>query len=197
MRVRTLSAALAAALLLPAAARATTYKVDPEHTTVAFEVRHLFTSVEGRFRRFHGTIEFDPAHPEATRVEGAIEAASIDTNNEKRDKHLRSADFFDVAKHPEIRFVSTGVSDVDAAKKKGKLHGKLTIHGVEKPIVLDVKYLGTGKDPWGNVRGGFEARGEINRKDFGLTWNETLETGGLLVGDEVTIRINAEGLVED
>lgn len=193
LRLSKLPWAMGLALMVAAVpARATSYKVDPAHTSVSFKIRHLFTEVDGRFTDFSGSIEFDPSDPAKTRVAGEIKAASIDTNNEKRDKHLRAPDFFDVGKHPTITFTSTKVSDVDAAKKKGKLHGKLTMHGVEKPIVLDVVYLGSGKDPWGNAKAGFKATTTIDRKDFGLTWNETLETGGLLVGDEVSIEINVE-----
>lgn len=190
-----LLATLAVALLAPTSASAASYKVDADHTTVAFQVRHLFTNVQGRFDRFEGTIEFDPAKPEATKVEGTIDAASINTNVEQRDKHLRSDDFFDVEKFPKISFVSTGTAAIDASKKSGKLQGKLTIRGVEKPVTLDVTYLGAGKDPWGNQRAGFSAHTTIDRKDFGLAWNETLESGGLLVGDEVKISIDAEGIL--
>jgi polyisoprenoid-binding protein YceI len=181
--------------LLPATAGAITYSVDPDHTTVAFKVRHLFTAVQGRFDRFEGTITFDPAKPEETKVQGAIEAASINTNVAERDKHLRSDDFFDVAKYPKILFTSTKAAQIDPTKKNGKLEGKLTIHGVEKAVVLDVTYLGAAKDPWGNQRAGFSAHTKINRKDFGLAWNETLESGGLLVGDEIQIEIDAEGMI--
>jgi polyisoprenoid-binding protein YceI len=180
---------------LASSAGATGWKVDQPHTTVGFSISHLFTSVQGRFDRFEGTIAFDPAKPEATTVKGAIEVASINTNNEKRDKHLRSADFFDVVKYPKIVFESTGMKDVDG--KRGKLEGNLTIRGITKPVVLDVVYRGQGADPWGNVRAGFQAKVSIDRKDYGLTWNETLETGGLLVGDEVEIVINVEGLLTD
>jgi len=189
--------AVLVALALPAWAGAATYAVDKDHTSVAFKVRHLFTSVVGHFGEFSGTIELDPAAPAAASVRGEIAATSIDTNNAKRDEHLRSADFFDVAKHPSIAFVSTKVSDVDPAAKTAKLHGNLTMHGVTKPVVLDVAYLGTGKDPWGNVRGGFTATTTVTRKDFGLSWNETLETGGVLVGEEVEIEINVEGLLQE
>lgn len=192
---RSMIAAWTATLLLPGLAAATAYKVDPDHTNVAFRVRHLFTAVQGRFDRFEGTIDFDPAKPEETKVEGWIDAKSINTNVQERDKHLRSDDFFDVAKYPKITFVSSKPPQIDASKKSGKLEGVLTIHGVEKPVVLDVTYLGAAKDPWGNLRAGFSARTTINRKDFGLSWNETLETGGLLVGDEVQIEIDAEGMV--
>jgi polyisoprenoid-binding protein YceI len=181
------------ALALPAAAAV--WKVDPAHTNVGFSVSHLFTSVQGRFDRFDGTIEFDPANPQATKVKGTIEAASINTNHEKRDAHLRSGDFFDVEKFPTLSFESTGIRDLNG--KRGKLDGKLTIHGVTHPVVLDVEFLGQGADPWGNVRAGFRATLEINRKDYGLNWNEILETGGVLVGDEVEIRIDAEGLLAE
>jgi polyisoprenoid-binding protein YceI len=162
---------------------------------VGFSVSHLFTSVQGRFDRFSGSIEFDPDQPEQTVVRGSIEASSINTNNEKRDKHLRSSDFFDVEKYPTLDFESTGIRNI--AGKKGKLEGKLTIHGVTRSVVLDVTFKGQGSDPWGNVRAGFAATLNINRKDYGLNWNQVLETGGFLVGDEVEIRIDAEGLLED
>jgi len=178
-------------------AHAVTYKVDRDHTSITFRVRHLFTQVSGRFDRFDGTITFDPAHPQQVKVEGSIDVASINTNVEERDKDLRSKRFFDAETYPKITFVSTGVSDVDMAKKTGKLAGKLSIHGVEKPVVLEVSYLGEGKDPWGNRKAGFSAQMKINRKDFGLTWNETLESGGVLVGDDVQIEIQAEGMVAE
>lgn len=184
----------ALALGLAATAHATTWKVDGAHTTVGFSVSHLFTSVHGRFDRFEGTIEFDPDDPEAAVVRGTIEAASINTNNEKRDRHLRSSDFFHVEKYPTLRFESTGVRDV--AGRRGKLEGQLTIRGVTRPVVIDAAFLGQGSDPWGNVRAGFTATLKIDRKDYGLNWNELLETGGWLVGNEVEIRIDAEGLIE-
>jgi polyisoprenoid-binding protein YceI len=181
------------AVSLPVAALAGTYKVDPQHSSVTFSIRHLFSKVNGRFDKFQGTINVDPANPTTAKAEGSIDVASINTNVEKRDNHLRSKDFFDVEKYPKITFVSTKVTDVDAEKKTGKLHGKLKIHGVEKDVVLDVAYLGEGSDPWGNKKAGFTATTTINRKDFGLNWNETLETGGVLVGDEVQIEIAVEG----
>jgi len=184
------------ALCLPAVSLAGTYKIDPQHTSVSFSVRHLFSKVKGRFDKFEGSIELDPANPTTAKAQGSIDVASINTNVEKRDQHLKSKDFFDVEKFPKITFVSTKVTDVDPAKKTGKLHGKLQIHGVEKDVVLDVSYLGEGSDPWGNKKAGFTATTVINRKDFGLNWNETLETGGFLVGDEVEIEISAEGDVQ-
>ncbi len=190
------------ALVLAAAAltgfatssQAAKWKVDASHTHVGFSVTHLFTSVHGRFDGFEGEIEFDPENPEATVVRGTIDARTVNTNRAKRDKHLRSADFFDVEKYPTLRFESTGVSDVSGGR--GKLSGNLTIHGVTRPVVLDVRYLGQGSDPWGNVRAGFKASLTISRKDYGLNWNELLETGGLLVGDEVEIQIDVEVMLE-
>jgi polyisoprenoid-binding protein YceI len=168
--------------------------VDQSHTTVGFSVSHIFTSVQGRFDRFDGTIVFDPEKPESAIVRATVEAASINTNNTKRDKHLRSDDFFDVEKHPMASFESTsGVTGMKG--NSGKLAGNLTIHGVTKPVVFDVTFRGQGKDPWGNVRAGFAASLNINRKTYGLNWNEVLETGGLLVGEEVEIRIDVEGIL--
>jgi polyisoprenoid-binding protein YceI len=183
------------AVLSPGTSRATTYKVDPSHTTVGFKIRHLFTNVTGRFDTFEGKIEFDMATPEATSVEGTIQAASINTSNEKRDNHLRGADFFATDTYPTITFKSTAVTDIDAKKKTAKLQGTLNMHGVEKEVVLDVAFLGSAKDPWGNTRAGFTATTTINRKDFGVNWNETLDSGGLLIGEEVAVEINVEGLV--
>lgn len=188
--------AVVGTIALPVASSAARYRIDPAHTSVVFRVRHLFTSVAGRFTKFDGTIDFDPKHPEKTRVEGWIDAASIDTNNEKRDKHLRSEDFFHVSKYPKITFSSTGVRDIDRKRLTGKLEGQLTIRGATRPVVLDVSFLGEGTDPWGNRRAGFHAETTIDRTEFGLKWNEVLETGGFLVGDEVRIEIDAEGLPE-
>lgn len=193
MRKRVYGSLVMLALLVPAISRAGTYKIDPQHTSVTFSIRHLFSKVQGRFDKFDGQIVFDPANPATAKAEGSIDVASINTNVEKRDQHLRSKDFFDVETFPKITFTSTKVTDVDPQKKTGKLHGKLKIHGVEKDVVLDVAYLGEGSDPWGNKKAGFSATTKINRKDFGLNWNEALETGGVLVGDEVEIEISAEG----
>jgi polyisoprenoid-binding protein YceI len=196
--MRTLvTGALALAVALAGDARATTYAVDPAHTSVNFRVKHLFTYVDGRFSTFDGSIAFDPDAPEKTTVSGTIDVASIDTNVEKRDNHLRSADFFDVEKHSKLAFQSTKVTDVDAKAGTAKLHGNLTIKDVTKPVVLDAKFLGAATDPWGNKKAGFSGTTTINRKDFGLGWNQALETGGFLVGDEVEIRIDVEGDVKD
>ena len=192
-RISAMVVCAALAIGVPVAAPADTYVIDKDHTGVTFQIRHLFTKVNGRFDTFEGKVDFDPTKPEQTKVEGTIETKSINTNVEKRDDHLRSDAFFDVEKYPTITFASTKVTDVDAKALSGKLHGNLTVRGVEKPVVLDVQFLGQGKDPWGNEKAGFTATTKINRKDFGLNWNETVETGGLLVGDEVEIEISAEG----
>lgn len=173
---------------------AATYKLDDTHTTVGFKIRHLFSWVQGTFNQYEGTFDYEPGNPAAWKVEATIQAASIDTRTEKRDTHLRSADFFDVEKFPTITFKSTEVTDATA--ESAKVHGLLNIHGIEKPIVLDLQIYGVGKDPWGNTRAGFTAIAKIDRKDFGLTWNELLETGQVLVGEEVFITIDVEGLLQ-
>jgi len=194
MRMRSWAPAalVAATLLVPAGSHAASYKIDESHTSVGFRVRHLFTSVEGRFKEFGGTIEFDPEKPEEAKVQGTIETKTIDTNVADRDEHLRSPDFFNVAEHPQIKFESTKVSDVSADKKTGKVHGNLTIHGVTKPVVLDAEFHGVGADPWGNKKAGFSARTTIDRRDYGLTWNKALEAGNVLVGNDVEVRLDVE-----
>ena len=197
MRARMFVWMAVAALGIGAPALAETYVVDPAHTSVLFHVRHLFTSVTGRFQAFDGTIVYDEKNPAKTEVQGSIDAASINTNVEKRDNHLRSADFFNVAQYPKLTFQSSGVTDLDTSGRKGKMAGTLTLHGVARPVVLDVSFLGKGKDPGGKERAGFHGTTTINRKDFGLTWNTALESGGLLVGDEVTIDLDVEGVREE
>lgn len=172
-------------------ASATTYKIDADHSTVGFKIRHLIGKVSGRFDRYQGTFVYEKGNPKVWKTEATIEAASINTNTPKRDDHLRSPDFFDVQKFPTLQFISTKVTDVKG--DKAKLHGNLTIHGVTRPVVLDFEFLGEGKDPWGNELGSALATVTINRKDYGLTWNEAIETGGVLVGDEVEITLEIEG----
>ena len=178
--------------LWPSLTWAAVYKVDLDHTTVSFKVRHLFSKVQGLFNQFEGTIDYEPGKPEVWKASGTIDAASINTNVPQRDKHLRSADFFDVEKYPTISFKSTKVTN--ATETNAKLECLLTIHGVEKPVTLDLEIRGVGKDPWGNTRAGFTVTTKIDRKDFGLNWNEALETGGVLVGDEVEITLEVEGI---
>ena len=180
--------------LWPSLSWAAVYKVDPDHTTVSFKVRHLFSKVQGLFNKYEGTIDYESGKPDTWKTSGTIDTTSINTNVPERDKHLRSADFFDVEKYPTINFKSTKVKD--ATETNAKLEGLLTIHGVEKPVVLDVEIRGVGKDPWGNTRAGFTAVTKINRKDFRLNWNEALETGGVLVGDEIEITLEIEGVLQ-
>ena len=173
---------------------AAAYKIDLDHSTVSFKIRHLLSNVQGHFKQFEGSFDYDPAKPDTWKADGVVQVASIDTNVDKRDEHLRSTDFFDAKKYPTITFKSTGVADVTSTG--AKLEGLLTIHGVEKPVVLDVQINGVIKDPWGNVRASFSATTTINRKDFGLTWNQVLEAGQLLVGEEVVITLEVEGLLQ-
>ncbi len=189
MRVRVLGALLMSSVLAAPSAWATTYKIDPDHTTVGFKIRHLFSNVQGTFDTYEGSLVYTPGKPEEWSAQATIQAASINTKVEQRDNHLRSKDFFDVEKYPTITFQSTKASEQT-------LEGLLTIHGVERPVVLDLAIHGVGKDPWGNVRAGVTATTKINRKEFGLTWNETLETGGVLVGDEVEITLEVEAIAQ-
>ena len=178
-----------------APAWAATYAIDPDHSAVTFKIRHLFSNVAGTFNKFEGTLDYEPGKPETWKTQAVIQADSIDTRVQPRDKHLRSADFFEVEKYPTLSFKSTNVTDV--TPQGAKLRGDLTIHGVTKPVVLDLQIHGVGKDPWGNTRAGFTATTRINRKDFGLTWNKAVETGGFLVGDDVEITLEVEGLAKD
>jgi polyisoprenoid-binding protein YceI len=170
----------------------TTWQIDPAHSQVEFSVRHLMISnVRGYFTAISGAINLDDARIERSSVEVEIDATSIDTRNKDRDTHLRSADFFDVDAHPTLRFQSTGIH------KKGselEVAGELTIRGATRPVVLRTEELGTVKDPWGNNRIAFRGETRVNRKEFGLTWNQALETGGVLVGDEVRIVVEVEAV---
>lgn len=180
-------------LLLATPALAADYEIDPDHSSVGFKVKHLaISNVPGVFSRFGGRFSFDPARPEASRVEAAISTSSIDTRHGKRDEHLRSPDFFDTARFPEIAFASREVRD--ASNEGFKLLGDLTIKGVTKPVTLDVSITGSGKDMYGKERTAFSATTRINRKDFGLTWSKVLETGALVVGDDVDVTIDIEGI---
>ncbi len=175
---------------------AVSYKIDPVHSNAHFKVRHLMVStVRGEFSKVSGSVRFDPDRPEAIAIEAAIEAASVNTRDETRDTHLRSADFLEVEKHPEIRFQSKRAT----SQGKGKLDvvGDLSIRGVSKEITLKVDGLDTQvKDPWGGIRMGASASTRINRKEFGLVWNTALEAGGVMVGDTVDILIDVELIQE-
>lgn len=172
-------------------AQAAEYELDPAHTAVTFKIRHLLSNVNGTFDKVEGNFSYTPDKPEDWKVEAKIQTDSINTRHEQRDNHLKAADFFDVTHYPEMTFKSTKVTDYK--NNHAKLHGILNLHGVEKEVVLDLEILGLEKDPWGNELAGFSATTVINRKDFGLTWNQVAESGKLLVGEEVQITIDVEG----
>lgn len=169
-----------------------TYTIDASHSSVGFAVRHLvIAKVRGVFTRFTGSFAFDPQDLSKSHVTVTIDASSIDTREAQRDGHLKSADFFDVEKFKELTFKSTRV---EGTGTELKVTGELTMHGVTKEVTLDVEHEGTGKDPWGNDRQGFSAKGTVNRKDFGLVWNQTLDAGGVALGEKVEISIDVEGI---
>jgi polyisoprenoid-binding protein YceI len=178
----------------PASTSTRTLVIDPTHSEATFQVRHLITKVRGSFGEFAGTIEFDQAQPERSSVAFTIQAASVDTNQPDRDTHLRSEDFFHVEKFPTITFKSTSVKATGA--NQFEVAGELSLRGVSKGIALPVTFLGLAKDPWGKERAGFETEITINRKDFGLSWNAALETGGFLVGDEVRITLSIQAVAQ-
>lgn len=197
MKKNLLSLALAAVLgaaTLPALAE--TWSVDASHSTVGFSVRHLMVSnVKGTFDKFTASVDGSPADPAAAKISATIEVGSVNTRDPKRDDHLRSADFFDAAKFPQMTFASTKVEKVSATK--AKLTGNLTLRGVTKPVVLDVEYTEPVKSPWGKSVVGATATGKINRKDFGVNWSKALDGGGLVVADEVTIQLELELIRQD
>lgn len=167
-----------------------TLAIDRSHSEIAFQVRHLLSKVRGRFADFAGTIEFDETNPPNSRIDVVIQAASIDTAEGDRDKHLRSADFFEVEKFPTITFKSASVEH--RGGDSYDVVGDLTIHGVTKQVTLPASFLGKAHDPWGNERVAFEAELTLDRHDFGLHWNAALEAGGLLVGDEVKVILSVQ-----
>jgi polyisoprenoid-binding protein YceI len=176
-------------------ARTATWKLDSDHAHVEFAVRHLMISkVKGQFTDVAGTLQMDEEDPTTARLEVEIAAASVDTRVEQRDEHLRSPDFLDAARFPVLTFVSKEVER--SGDDQLKVTGDLTIRDVTREIVLDVTERGGVTDPWGGERVGYEARTKINRKDFGLTWNQALETGGVLVGEDVEITLEAEWVLQ-
>lgn len=182
-----------AGLLLAALAFGGTYEVDSAHTQIQFKVKHLgISTVTGKFNEFAGSFDLDPSDPGTLSARAIIKTGSIDTDNDDRDKHLRSPDFFDAERYPEIRFVSTKVEPIGGNGLR--VHGDLTIRGVTKPIVLEGKFGGAVKGPMGEGRAAFSASGTINRKDFGVSWNKVLDSGGLVVSEEVTIVLEVEGV---
>ncbi len=167
------------------------WTIDNAHSEINFAIRHMMISnVRGRFEKFSGTVDFNENDTAESMVDVKIEAASINTKDANRDAHLRSADFFDVEQYPYITYRSETVEKVD--ENHGRIHGLLTIKGISRPVVLDVEYNGKAKSPWGTTSAGFTATTKINRKDWNLNWNKALETGGMLVGDEITVNIELE-----
>ena len=182
----------ATAQAAPATGAKTQWKLDPTHTSVEFSAKHLMiTTVKGRIADVEGTIEIDERNPKNSSVEAVLKAASIDSRTTQRDDHLRSGDFLNVEKYPEIKFQSTSI---EGDNKEFKLTGDLTIRDVTSPITLEFTFEGETKDPWGGERAGFSAKGKIDRREFGLTWNVALEAGGLTVGNEIKINIEVEAI---
>lgn len=172
----------------------TTYDIDPAHSSVQFSIRHLMvTNVRGSFKGVKGTLTYDPDAPATATVHAVIDATSLSTNDNERDTHVKSGDFLDVERYPTIEFNSTSVKKTGANSLE--VAGELTVHGVTKPVVLNVDELSPeAKDPWGNTRIGASAKAKIKRSDFGLKWNAPLETGGVLVGDDVKLEFELEFL---
>ncbi len=178
-------------LALPLFAQKTKWVADPAHSRIGFTVTHMvITEVEGKFDKFTVEVYSDKPDFSDARAIVTIDVNSINTGNAKRDNHLRSPDFFDAAKYPTIKFVSKKMQRV--GKNRYKLIGDLTIRNVTKEVALDVEFRGTVRDPWGNTRAGFKVSGEINRQDFGVSWNKTLDQGGLVVGNTVKLDIDLE-----
>ena len=166
------------------------WNVDPDHSTVEFRVAHMVVSkTTGRFMDYAGFIDMDAEAGTVKAIEATIKTASVNTNHEKRDAHLRNADFFDVERYPTMTFKMKSYKKTEEGYTA---LGDLTLHGVTREITLAGHYNGATKDPWGNTRAGFSAEGKLNRKDFGMVWNKTLDSGGLVVGDEVQIRLDIE-----
>jgi len=189
MKFRTL--AVAAILVTASSLFADTFNVDKSHSEATFQVRHMMSKVSGKFDDFSGKINVDRAKPSASSVEFTIKTASINTGTPDRDKHLRTADFFDADRCADITFKSTGIAP---SKKKDvyEVTGDLTMRCVTKHITFPVEFGGFGKDPWGNERAGFSLTTTVNRKDYGINWNKALDAGGFLLSDDVTINVNIE-----
>ncbi|WP_163784367.1 YceI family protein [Myxococcus vastator] len=173
----------------------TTWNIDTTHSGIHFSVRHMvIAKVRGSFRKYSGAVSLDEQDVTKSSVAVTIETASIDSGVEQRDNHLRSPDFFDVEKFPTITFKST---KVEKASGDGlKVTGNLTLRDITREVVLEAEQLGVGKDPWGNVKAAFEAKTSVDRRDFGLTWNQALETGGVLVGEKIEITIEVQAVKE-
>ena len=189
MKFKSMFIALIAVAALPLFAD--TYTIDKDHSEATFQVRHLVSRVSGKFEDFTGSINLDPKNPAASSVEFKIKTASINTGVTDRDQHLRTPDFFDAAKYPEITFKSTSIKP-SGKKDVYSVTGNLTMRGVTKQVTLPVEFLGFGSDRWGNDKAGFALTTTVNRKDYGINWNKALDNGGVLLGDDVDISINLE-----
>ena len=175
--------------------KTTTFSIDPSHSRLGFVVRHMgFSKVRGSFEDFEGTVAMEGEDVSTLQATATARAESVNTNDEKRDEHLRSGDFFEVETYPTLSFESTGVRDVNG--ESFTLEGDLTIHGVTKQVAFDGVYLGSGTDPWGGTRAAFEAETTINRKEFGLNWNAVLEAGGVLVSEDVRIVLEVQAVAQ-
>jgi polyisoprenoid-binding protein YceI len=172
---------------------ASVFEIDPAHSSIGFSIRHIFTMVPGRFGKFSATISYDESAPEKSSALITIDATSVTTDNDKRDGHLRSPDFFNVEKFPTLTFKSTKVEKTDQ-KNVYKVTGDFTMLGVTKPVTVQVEVLGIGPDGFGNTKGGFQVTGSLNRKDFGMVWNKALDTGNTLLGDEVKFQVSIEAV---
>jgi polyisoprenoid-binding protein YceI len=179
-------------------ATTSTWKIDPSHTTASFTVRHMMiTNVRGEFQKVAGTVTWDEAHPEATRVEATLDVTSLSTRDAQRDGHLKSADFFDAEKYPSLTFASKQVRRADKAATAWELVGDLTIRGATREVVLALEGpTAPHKDPWGNTRIGASARTKIKRSEFGMTWNNVLEAGGVLVSDDVNVELDVSLILQ-
>ena len=182
-------------LLAATSVYAEEYVFDKAHTHIGFSVKHILGKVPGNFKEFDGTFKFDTKNPASGKIDVTIQATSINTDNEMRDKHLKTADFFDVEKYPALTYKSKKVSKVEGSDNKYKVEGDLTIHGVTKPVSLDVEYLG-GDTMMGARIVGFTATAKIDRRDFGLVWSKTLESGNLVVGNDVDILLDISGMAK-
>jgi polyisoprenoid-binding protein YceI len=167
-----------------------TFLIDPDHSEVGFSVRHILSRFRGRFGSFHGTVKLNREHPEASSVEFVVDAASIDTRQKDRDAHVRSGDFLDAAKYPEIVFHSTRIQRV--SDDRFDVIGQLTLRGLTRDLTLPVTFHGVARDPWGGERAGFSTEIELNRKEFGMVWNAALDAGGFVLGDQVRLTIDLE-----
>ncbi len=169
------------------------YQLDPAHTRIGFVARHaMVTKVRGQFRQFEGSAHLDPTDPTKSSAQLTVEVASIDTGNEQRDAHLRTNDVFDAPTHAKMTFKSTSVEVT--GDDTYRMTGDLTIKGVTKPVAVDFEFTGSAKDPFGNLRAGFDGKATINRKDWGVEWNAPLETGGVLVSDKVTLEFDVSAI---